>query len=99
MLELNIMMDVIGAVRQKIVFNDDFDMPTDEVIEKMKSGDILTSIGHGENMGNVYLIVGDDLKKIGKVVEQEACNGLKITVSDDFEDFYESPSSYDEDED
>lgn len=73
---IDIAFSVNGSVTQTIEILD----PTvseQELLEKLKSGEFCTSIGHGDNLGGVYSVF-PDYRHIGKVIRQEAQDDMEI---------------------
>lgn len=76
----NITLYTQGTVTQTIRLNDGVDMSTETLGDEIQNGNILTSIGHGENNGRVYFLGDGDFKEIGKVVAQEAHGDFEISI-------------------
>ncbi len=79
--DIELKIDVSGTIHQYIKLKPQFEMEQSEFKKMVKEGKILTSIGHGENNGKVYLLdLLDNFVEIGTVIVQDACDDLEISV-------------------
>jgi hypothetical protein len=73
---IHITMSVNGQVQQSILLNEEFKMTKAELVSALNSGEILTTISHGDGGGRVYRL--GDFKQIGKVISQSPEDDLEI---------------------
>lgn len=86
--QLTINFDVNGSVSQNIKIDPSAKISAEQLLGYFESGEAVTSIGHGSDLGCVYLIKDGQLKLVGKVVYQEALDNTTIEMSEevDFEE-------------
>lgn len=75
---ITVIAQVSGTVMQDIVLNDGINMTDDEFISRLSSGDICTTISHGDGNGLVIQIL-PEFKVIGKVIAMEALDDMEIS--------------------
>lgn len=77
---------VQGSMQQTFEIVDP-DYSVSDVIELVKSGKALTSIGHNEDNGNVLLVTPQGgIKTIAKIVSQSSGGDMEITHDADSEE-------------
>ncbi len=81
-MQINLSLQVTGTVNQTIEVNPDCKLTAQQIIAGLKTGSIITSVGHGNGNGRVYKISDGDLGLIGRVVVQEACHDIEIEIED-----------------
>ena len=79
-MKINLSLQVTGTVNQTIEANPDCKLTAKQITTGLKTGSIITSIGHGNNNGRVYKISDGDLGLIGRVVAQEACDDVEFEI-------------------
>jgi hypothetical protein len=67
--------EVIGSIKQRFEVIDS-EFTAEDVINLVKNGEALTTIGHGEKPG--YIVTIPELRIIAKVISQEAGDDLEI---------------------
>jgi hypothetical protein len=75
MLEGTLNIEVIGSIKQRFEVIDS-EFTAEDVINLVKNGEALTTIGHGEKPG--YIVTIPELRIIAKVISQEAGDDLEI---------------------
>ena len=75
---VSVVASVSGTVLQDIVFDNDVNMTPEEFIARLNSGEICTTVSHGEGNGLVIQII-PEFKVIGKVVAMEAFDDMDIS--------------------
>jgi len=74
---ISILASVNGAIRQEIILNEGFELSGEELVSKLNSGKIVTTISHGDGGGLVIQI--NPFEIIGKVINQEALDSTEIS--------------------
>lgn len=85
----NFQFTVQGTISQKIILNKEYSHYRKVDLERLFcEGALLTTIAHGEDNSDLILIEDNQLRKIGKVVQQDANDDLEISIfEEEDEDF------------